>query len=47
MLYRQQDRVRMSVCYCSVYDDCWIRAMTDDPIPVRVCAGDPDSQFRN
>jgi hypothetical protein len=46
-LYDQQGRVRFSVCYCSVYDDCWLKVMADDPIPVRDCAGDPDSQFRN
>jgi hypothetical protein len=46
-LYQQQDRVRISVCYCSVYDDCWIKTMADDPTPVRVCAGDTDSHFRN
>jgi hypothetical protein len=46
-LYEQQGRVRLSLCYCSVYDDCWIRTMADDPVPVRVCAGDPDSHFRN
>ena len=46
-LYQQQDRVRISVCYCSVYDDCWIKTMADDPVPVRVCAEDADSHFRN
>jgi hypothetical protein len=46
-LYHQQDRVRISLCYCSVYDDCWIKTMADDPTPVRVCAGDTDSHFRN
>jgi len=31
--------VNMSVCYCSVFDDCWIR--TDEnrrPVPVKQCA---------
>lgn len=46
-LYRLQDRVAISLCYCSVYDDCWVKTMADDPVTVRACAGDPDRQFRN
>jgi hypothetical protein len=46
-LYRHQGRIRISACYCSVYDDCWIKSIGEDPIPVRVCGGDADSRFRN
>jgi hypothetical protein len=32
------NRINTSICYCSVFDDCWIR--TDDdkrPVPVKEC----------
>lgn len=33
-------RVSIEVCYCSVYDDCWIaRLEGGDPQPVRECSG--------
>jgi hypothetical protein len=46
-LYHLQDRVGISLCYCSVYDDCWVKSMADDPVPVRACAGNAERQFRN
>ena len=33
------DRVEIEVCYCSVYDDCWVsRLGGDEPQPVNRCA---------
>jgi hypothetical protein len=46
-LYELQDRVRIQLCYCSVYDDCWLKRMAEDPAPVRACPDDPDRMFRN
>lgn len=46
-LYDLQGRVEISLCYCSVYDDCWVKTMADDPVSVRACTERPDRQFRN
>lgn len=46
-LYQHQERVRMELCYCSVYDDCWVTAMEAEPVPVRACERDPARLFRN
>jgi hypothetical protein len=46
-LYSLQSRVGISLCYCSVYDDCWMKTMADDPVPVHTCAGNAERQFRN
>jgi hypothetical protein len=32
------DHVNISVCYCSVFDECWIRTDQDRrPVPVKQC----------
>jgi hypothetical protein len=46
-LYQLQDRITISVCYCSVYDDCWAKTMPDDPVPVRACTPEEDRSFVN
>jgi len=46
-LYQRQDRVALSLCYCSVYDDCWRKSMAEEPVPVRTCTADPARTFRN
>jgi hypothetical protein len=46
-LYSLQGRVAISLCYCSVHDDCWMKTMAEDPVPVRTCAGNAERQFRN
>ena len=42
-------RIRMEICYCSVYDDCWIISTTDgeDLRPVSRCKSAGDDEFRN
>jgi hypothetical protein len=46
-LFRSRvDRVRVWVCYCSVYDDCWTVATKQDaPMKVKVCRDDPARKF--
>jgi hypothetical protein len=46
-LFRSQvDRVRVSLCYCSVYKDCWTVATKQDaPVPVKVCRDDSARRF--
>ena len=46
-LFMATERVTLEVCYCSVYEDCWTRTLGLDPVPVRSCAADPNSLFRN
>lgn len=37
-----QDRVRLRVCYCSLYGDCWVRAPeAPRPQPVKACVATP------
>jgi hypothetical protein len=42
-----QDRVGIELCYCSVHDDCWLKRMAEDPVPMGACPDDPDRMFRN
>jgi hypothetical protein len=37
---RQRGRIRMRVCYCSLFDQCWIaETLVFPPTPVNACAG--------
>ena len=42
------DRVRVRVCYCSLYDDCWA-SESKDPAPAGLdaCTSDPAAEFRS
>jgi len=43
-----QTRLETVVCYCSIYDECWISdTRTDEPAPVRACPDYGDAAFRN
>jgi hypothetical protein len=50
-LLASQERIRIAICYCSVYDDCWTSAFEadsgGDPVPTSSCAVDEERQFRN
>ena len=42
-------RLQTTICYCSLYGDCWIaREAADDPAPVRACPARADTtrEFR-
>lgn len=42
------DRMRTLVCYCSLYDECWLSdSAADEPQPVRACIPDARRQFQN
>lgn len=47
VLYGSQHRIVIELCYCSVYDDCWVKAAGSDAVPVRGCQADEDRLFRN
>jgi hypothetical protein len=41
-----QTRLETIVCYCSVYDECWLAdTRAKEPEPVRACAEAPASEF--
>ena len=43
-----RDELELTVCYCSVFDDCWItraRAYTQATEPVRSCPSEPEPGF--
>jgi hypothetical protein len=41
-------RVRVRVCYCSLYDDCWVSdSRADEPAAVERCAADPALEFES
>jgi hypothetical protein len=44
---QRRERVAISICFCSVYDDCWVAEMARTPTPVRACPSDEDRRFRN
>jgi hypothetical protein len=44
---RQQSRVDVEVCFCSVYDDCWVITMTERAKEVANCNTDGRLVFIN
>jgi hypothetical protein len=47
-LNKIRDELDLTVCYCSVFDDCWItraRAYTQATEPVRTCPSEPEPGF--
>jgi hypothetical protein len=42
----QTTRLSIRLCYCSLYDDCWVSdTRTDQPSPVGSCPREPDKEF--
>ncbi|MFL6257921.1 MAG: hypothetical protein ACJ74T_23170 [Pyrinomonadaceae bacterium] len=42
----QTPRLSIRVCYCSLYDDCWLSdPRADEPTPLANCRPDPDKEF--
>ncbi len=47
-LNETRDELDLTVCYCSVFDDCWVtraRAYTQTTEPVRSCPSEPEPGF--
>jgi len=41
-----QTRLRTQVCYCSVYDECWLADSEErEPMPQRACTADSVAEF--
>ena len=42
----QTPRLSVRLCYCSLYDDCWLHdSLREEPSPVSTCRPDPDKEF--
>ena len=39
--------VNISVCYCSVYDECWLKVRKSEPKKVEQCVVNSDNDFKN
>ncbi len=37
--------INISICYCSVYDDCWSTEIGESPEPIHACEIDEETQF--
>lgn len=37
--------IDISICYCSVYDDCWLTGIGKSPEPIAACKIDEETQF--
>jgi len=47
-LFEARDRLKIDICYCSVYDDCWVAHwLTRDVDSVGSCASAGDAEFLN
>ncbi|MDQ6925314.1 MAG: hypothetical protein M3154_03660, partial [Candidatus Eremiobacteraeota bacterium] len=44
----RHDRLVRRLCYCSLYDDCWVAdSHAEAPVAVRACVVDTSRAFRN
>ena len=42
----QTERFSIRVCYCSLYDDCWVHdSRAEEPSPVSACRVEADKEF--
>ena len=42
----QTPRLSIRICYCSLYDDCWLHdSLNEEPSPVATCRPYPDKEF--
>lgn len=45
-LYHASERIKMTICYCSVYDECWIARFKETRVQrVSACHPDPAVEF--
>lgn len=38
--------VKINICYCSIYDECWLTSRTNEPQPIESCEVEPERAFR-
>ena len=44
-LFTNDQRLNISVCYCSIYQDCWIKVNSAKPLSVEQCSENPADRF--
>lgn len=41
----EKDTLQIELCYCSIYDECWLVDRANDPTPIAECAVDDRQRF--
>jgi hypothetical protein len=44
-LLADQDNLQIELCYCSIYDECWVANRTDTPVATAECPIDDKRRF--
>lgn len=44
-LLADKDGLQIELCYCSIYDECWLADRTNEPTPVAQCTIDEKLRF--
>lgn len=44
-LLSDKDNLQIELCYCSIYDECWLVDRTNNPTPVAQCTIDDKQRF--
>jgi hypothetical protein len=44
-LLADQDNLQIELCYCSIYDECWMVNRANNPIPVAQCTIEDKERF--
>lgn len=42
---KADDLIRIELCYCSIYEECWVIDRGNRPTPVEACAIDKEQKF--
>lgn len=44
-LVKADDSISIELCYCSIYDECWVIERNNRPTPIEACFIDPKEMF--
>lgn len=44
-LVKADDSISIELCYCSIYDECWVIERNNRPTPIEACVIDPKEMF--
>ncbi|MCL1145162.1 hypothetical protein L2747_03915 [Shewanella marinintestina] len=44
-LVRADDSISIELCYCSIYEECWVIDRSNRPTPVEACSIDDEQMF--
>lgn len=40
-----QQKIKITLCYCSIYEECWITNRSNNPIAIESCRAEPALKF--